>query len=318
MTLKKIAEMANVSLSTASRALNNSYGISADTRARVLQAAEKCGYFAEKKRVKLENRRADELNIAILCPEIISSYYSRIAALLVTLFREKNCRCTIYNTEFDDAVICDMFKKCAADPDTDAIICLFEQREWFETTDIPVITLGLSDKFSCIETDMAFGIELACEHIKSIGKKRIAFAGENLTAGKEEYFSDACKSLGLNISGIFRSQERFENAGRAAAEYFSASDSLPEAVICAYDEIALGLIDGLHARGIHVPQDISVIGINDIPCAQFCFGGLSTVGFDHSEAFEKMVDDIISDKKSGTVKTHSYRIPARLILRNTD
>lgn len=318
MTLKKIAEKANVSVSTASRALNNAYGISESTRNRVIEVAEKCGYLTEKKRIKIENRRKDSPTFAIICPEIISSYYSRMAMFLIDFLRQNNCNCTIYNTAFSEENLRLLFKKCVNNPDTDAIISFCDFKEFSGSVNIPVTVLGNSECFSSVETEIFEGIKAATEHLLSKGKKHIAFVGEQLTLSKQKDFLNICTALPDVQNECFCSDKRFEEAGVSAAHWFLNRSMLPDAIICAYDEIAYGLIDTLGKNGVRIPQDISVIGINDIPSAPYFFGGLSTVAFDHGKPLKTAVTDMINDHKNGTVSQHKYTAEAKLILRNTD
>lgn len=257
MTLKKIAEKANVSVSTASRALNNAYGISESTRNRVIETAEKYGYLAEKKRIKIENRRKDCPAFAIICPEIISSFYSRIAVFLIDFLRQNGCNCTIYNTAFSEENHRMLFKKCLDDPDTDAIISFGDFNGFSGAVNIPVTVLGNSEYFSSMQAEIAGGIKTATEHLLSKGKKRIAFVGEQLTLSKQKDFLDICTALPAVQNECFCSDKRFEEAGVSAAHYFLNRSELPDAVICAYDEIAYGLIDTFSKNGIGIPQDIS-------------------------------------------------------------
>lgn len=318
MTLKKIAEMANVSVSTASRALNNSYGISEATRKQVVSAAEACGYFAEKKRVKIENRRKDCPSFAIICPEIISSYYSRMAVFLIDFLRENGCDSTLYNTAFSEENHRKLFKKCLDDPDTDAIISFGTLDLKMGKESIPIAFFGKSRDNSSVVHEMTFGIERAVGHLVSKGRKHIAFVGEQLTLSKQEVFLKICEDFPLVKTDCFCTVQRFEQAGTAAAWYFLNRSEMPDGIICAYDEIAYGLISSLKENGVRVPQDVSVIGINDIPSAPYFFGGLSTVKFEHEEVIKKLVRDMIDDHKSGTVQKREYSVKSTLVLRNTD
>lgn len=318
MTLKKIAEIANVSVSTASRALNNAYGISDITRKKVVEAAEACGYFAEKKRVKIENRRKDCPSFAIICPEIISSYYSRMAVFLIDFLRENGCNSTLYNTAFSEENHRKLFKKCLDDPDTDAIISFGTPKWKEESNNIPIAFFGKSKDNSSVIHEMTFGIENAVSHLVSKGRKHLAFVGEQLTLAKQEAFLKICEELSLVNTDCFCSNQRFEQAGTSAARYFLNRGEMPDGIICAYDEIAYGLISALKENGIRIPDDASVIGTNDIPSAPYFFGGLSTLRFEYEEVLKNLVCDMIADHKSGTAQKREYSVESTLVLRNTD
>ena len=124
MTLKKVAELANVSVSTASKALKNSFDVSEETRRRVIAAAEQCGYFGEKKKVASENRKSSELTIAVVCPEVISPYYSAIIESITTAANKLCYDVVIYNASFDKERYKKILASCFKNRGTDAVINL--------------------------------------------------------------------------------------------------------------------------------------------------------------------------------------------------
>lgn len=283
----------------------------------MLKIAEKYDYFKYKKKIKIKNKKNDSFNIDIICPEIISLFYSNLASELVNELKKNDCRCIIYTSDFDDEVLYELMVKCIDDPNTDVIICMNSCQWDFHGVQIPIITFGGNDIHSHIRFDMPNGMDSAVSHFKSKGKTRIAFAGENQTVSKEILFLESMSRYKMTVNGCFRDRFRFEEAGKQTAKSLLQMERLPEGVICAYDEIAYGLIETLHSAGVRVPDDIGVIGINDIPMSRYCFGGLTSVGFLISDVCKALVADIIEDKYIGSVKRREYLIPAKLIKRNT-
>lgn len=317
MTLEKLAVLANVSVSTASRALNNSRDISAETRERVLNAAEEYGYFRDKKRVRAENRRPSELRIAIICPEIISRYYSGMALDLINEFRALGCNCTVYNSDFDERELYSLICRCRDDYATDAIICFSSVAQPLCCPELPIVVFGDTPDCSRITVDITAAFETLLISFKTRGIKTVAFVGENHTSTRLEAFRNACKSSGLICIGEYYGAERFERAGAAAAARLLKSGELPQGVVCAYDEIALGLTDSLTRAGIRVPEDIAVAGMNDIPTAKYVFGGLTTLRFEFGAVCRQIAEDIISDRRCPPAIKRSYKIPFKLVERRT-
>lgn len=315
MTLKKIAKMANVSVSTVSRALNNSHDISEETKALVMEIAGQIGYFAEKKRTKMDNRSKNTANIAILCPEIISQFYSGIAQELVGEFKNRNCRCLIYNCDFDEPELEKQLEKCINDPDIDAVICLFDVKKSYAHTRVPVVALSNESPCSCMIINMQEELGQVVAYFKGQGIKNVAFAGEPNTIRKGEAFSNLCREANINCS-CFVSDKRFDGAGEQAAEFF-LKNGMPQAVLCAYDEIALGLISSFNKAGVKVPESVRVIGIDDIPTARYCFGGLSTIYYDFKGICPTVARDVLTDIRTGTPIKRQYQVKRELIIRNT-
>jgi len=266
MTLKDVARLANVSISTVSKAINGAKDVSESTRLEILEIAEKAGYFSEKKRVSLENKSKSSFTVAIICPEIISVHYSEHVTFITHEVENLGGNCIVYVYNFDEAQLHKMVESCDKDKNIHAIVSL---TGGITTKNTPLL-LEVSAEYT-IETNTT--VDKAAEYLKSLAHEEIGFAGERLTKSKAEKFKQACPG---NEKFIFTSEERFEKAGEQAAEYY-VNNGVPSAVICAYDEIAFGLIDRFEQLGINVPDDVSVVGINNIKPAKYCFGGVTTV-----------------------------------------
>lgn len=313
MTLEKIAKEAHVSVSTVSRALNDSYDISEETRKEILRIAERSGYFQKKKRTKKENRRQGALKIAIISPEIISPYYSSICSSFNRLICEKGSKAIVYNHDFDNSLKREIIINCINDPSCDAIICLDDVDGDLINSDTPIVSFSSHQGSGTIITNVKKSIFIGAEYLQSIGKKRISFASEDLTCTKEDYFKEFFNQKGTSPYSTFNSHFRFEQAGVDCAEYFMGLDELPDGILCAYDSIAFGLIYQLKKYGIRIPEDVSVVGINNIPSAEYFCNGLTTVGLESEDAICEIVNDI---HNSATVNK-KYEFNFKLYLRRT-
>lgn len=310
MTLKKVAEIANVSVSTASKALKNSFDVSEETRKRVIAAAEKCGYFGEKKRISAENRKSSELTIAVICPEVISPHYSAMIEAITVSANKLSYNVVVYNASFDKERYLKILSSCFENTKIDAVINLSSLGKNMDFGKTPHIILSKDNPFgSAIFTDLDEGFGL----IKSANPhwKKVCFASEKLTGSKEKVF------LRTFVDGdVIVGDGRFESAGESVAEKLP-KNALPDAVICAYDEIAFGLIDALQKTGVSVPNDIEVVGINNVSTSKWAFGGVSTLGFNHDEIFDEVLADITADIKSKSITKREYHITSRFFKRNT-
>lgn len=310
VTLKKVAEMANVSVSTASKALKNSFDVSEETRKIVLAAAEKCGYFGEKKRISAENRKSSELTVAAVCPEVISPFYSAIIETL-TAAADKLCyNVVIYNASFDEKRYLKTLISCFENTKIDAVINLSSFGRDIDFGKTPHIIFSNEHPFG---SAVLTSYENAFSLIKQAHPdwKKVCFASEKLTSGKEKAFCKVFRACEVLVG-----EGRFEDAGKSVAQSLMRGD-LPDAVVCAYDEIAFGLIDCLQKMGVSVPRDIEVVGINNVSASQWAFGGVSTIGFNHGEIFGEILADIAADIKAKSITNREYIITPRFIERNT-
>ena len=100
-THKKIAQLAGVSLSTVSKALSGSAEISEATREKIIKIAEETGYFKKKSQRKLEYSKHRAVNIALICPEIISIHYSTTLTTIKNEIEKRGGNTFIYTSDFD-------------------------------------------------------------------------------------------------------------------------------------------------------------------------------------------------------------------------
>ena len=310
VTLKRVAEIANVSVSTASKALKNSFDVSEETRRRVIAAAEECGYFGEKKRISAENRKSSELTIAAVCPEVISPHYSAIIESITAIANKLSYNVVVYNASFDEQRYLKTLSSCFENTKIDAVINISSYGKDMDFGKTPHIIFGQKSPFcSAIFTSLDECFEL----IKSANPhwKKVCFASEKLTASKEAAFCRVFEGGEVTVG-----EGRFENAGISVAKKLMKG-ALPDAVICAYDEIAFGLIDTLQKKGISVPKDIEVVGINNVSTSKWAFGGVSTLGFNYDEILDNVFADIASDIKSKSITQREYRMTVKFIKRNT-
>ncbi len=310
MTLKDVAKRANVSVSTASKALRQSFDVSASTRQRVLEAAQSLGYFHEKKKVAAGNHRPDGWTFAVLCPEVISPRYSAAVQAIAAAAKAAGCNTVIYNVGFDYAEVCAIAEACVDDPRIDAILSLATLREFIPAPTVPVVVFAEQAAAACstvhIDLDTAF-----CAIRDKYAGCTVTVAGEQLT---RKYRRQIAPWLSCDeVIGC----GRYDEAGADAAAQLLARPALPDLIICTYDEIAYGLIAHLTAHGVEIPRDTEVIAINNSYASHWVHGGVSAVAFDYGDVFEAVVRDVIHDLQQKKVTPHHWRVATRFIERNT-
>lgn len=320
VTLQKVAKLAGVSVSTASKALSNSKEVSEETKALVLKAAAELSYFSTVKKRRFENRRHSCITVGIICPEIISVHYSEIVTALCRSIDEMGGKASIFITEFDKDKQKHIFDRCVSEKEIDAIISLegFEISHDSFSLPIPAVFLGGKGKNS-VNSNLSDGIYKAVRHFADMGHKKIAFAGEPLTISKAVCFEKAMLDIfgACDQSIIFCENGRFEESGRAAGAKICALEpnDRPTAVLCAYDEIAYGLIRTMRENSLRVPEDISVIGINDIPTSRFLETPLTSVR-NNTEGVVSKVMEILSNQLSQNMhEAEPVFVPCELVIR---
>jgi len=315
MTYKKIAQLAGVSVSTVSKVMSGSHEIGKDTVARVLEIAEAHGVTAPK-----YHRNRIGTRVAVIVPEIISVYYSRLATAISEELEARNIIPCIYVTNFDKKQLSRIIDSIT-DSKIDGII---------STTHTPLdkpaappmvhFLIGHQGAYDSVGIDHDSAIFEAVEYLVKLGHTDIGFIGEKLTNAKLISFKKSATALKLTISdkNIFVSKKRFEEIGYEAVKYFVKRKNLPTALLCAYDEIAMGAIHAFKHYSVRVPEDISVIGMNDIPYAAYAEIPLTTISIANREAPRlavEMLCDRITDPSEK--KAHHILLKGELIIRET-
>ncbi len=297
LTYKKIASLAGVSESTVSKALTGSAEIAQSTVEKVRRIACEQGYYKAKRELKRNNSSVFAPHIAIICPEIISVFYSSVAEALIERITSSGGRATIAISRFGASEAEHIADSIAHDPDFDGIISM-QSLSNYSSLNIPAVFLtgaycGEADSVGC---NMSASIESLVCHLAETGHKRIGFIGEMYTVYKESMFRQCMKKHGFDIVEelIIRSDKRFFNVGKEAFASYSERGIFPDGVICAYDEIAFGFMSEAQKKGMTIPDDISVTGINDTPFAEFSTPPLTTTSSRREDIAHAAYDILIS------------------------
>lgn len=316
MTHKQIAELANVSVSTVSKALSGSGEVSEEMRKRVIEIAMKSGYFPEKSKRKVEYSKGKSVAVAILYPEIISVAYAESINALKEELEKRGAVPSVYIYDFDREKLRHIVEAITLGGRADGIIIFLDSDFYISEQTVPTVIIGCVEEkgnFDSVYCDVYDYMYDIVAYLKSCGHKKIAFIGETLTQKKFLAYKKALEACDLSFDeeNVCIVQIRFEETGYTAAKQLLAGEKLPDAAVCAYDEIALGLIKTLSENGVNVPEQLSVVGINDIPMSAYSLIPLTTVKIFEKEQAEIAVK-LLYDKILGISDiTTKKQVPIR-------
>jgi DNA-binding LacI/PurR family transcriptional regulator len=271
-TLKELAKIAKVSISTVSKALNNSNDISEDTKLRIVELAIRNGYIKTKKKQNPNTENGPV--IAVIYSDITSNYYSRLMDIFDSHIAKMEGLLLMSCAEFETKRIIQLCRFFESIEKVDGIICVSPFNVF---GDIPQSTLpmvGLSypsfetHPFDYICVDDGVGIDEGIACFKKHGHSKIAFLSEGFTPHRLQFFKDSMKRQGLTTdpSLIRVSDKRFEQAGYEMMLDILAKGNIPTAVFAAYDDIAVGASKAIFESGLSIPEDISIAGIDNTMC----------------------------------------------------
>lgn len=315
MTLSKLARLANVAVSTASKAFSMSDDINEQTREEIFRVARENGCFK-----KFFNAKYPKFVIALICPEVDSRHYSELCRYLQQRLQTRGCEICISSTEFSAAVTADMIEYYEKYSSVDAIILIDPPATVLPPHETPIISLGSrahnADVTLCL--DYMTALKCALTDFKAAGISHIGFIGEPHTVTKLSAFKSAVSEIyGFTEEKyISVSDLRFEKGGCAAARALYSRGALPEAIICAYDDMALGAMRFFHDNGISVPDDIKVIGMDNILHSEYFVPSLSTIDY-MNEEIAKTATESVFELLDGKTPAEIHNFSARLITRES-
>lgn len=317
MTHKKIAELAHVSVSTVSKALSGSAEVSKEVAEKICRIAMEVGYFEEKNKRSKTYRKNTALNIAVIVPEIISVTYSESVSLIKEEVEKKGGVVSVYVFDFDQKKLDSIMEMIMVKGFADGIIS-FHPPGIKTKPSIPVLCIGKSDNiyYSTISGDGKKHFEDIVNYLMEMGHTKIGYAGELKTDTKLNSYKEQIRNAGLD-EYVYVSEERFGDAGKDTARMYLESENRPTAVICAYDEIAIAFMDELAINGVRVPDDVSVMGINNVPACEYCTPRLTTVSLDKSNVYELSVNRFMDKIISGSSEIFHMKVLREIIKRDS-
>jgi DNA-binding LacI/PurR family transcriptional regulator len=331
VTIRDVAKRASVSISTASRILSNSTAekYSAATQAKVLRASLELGYrpnFAARALVSGKTRI-----VAAVFPRIYDSPFTALASLQILAGIEAYCSENGYHLllsspQIKDGKVDASFVNLLAGGYPDGIIVdghfridpLIEVLEQFA---LPTVTLGYHPHSYYLRSDNFLGGRLLMEHLLELGHRRVGIIaltdGVSLAAEQRlKGIQAACQAQGVDYQTLPRFDGTFssDSGAKAAAALIAANPDLT-ALIALNDRMAMGAIRHLQEMGCRIPEQISVVGYDDLPQAQDFHPALTTINQQLSRWGELAMDMLLALIEGQ--EPEPVVLPPRLIVRRS-
>lgn len=331
MNIKKIAEMAGVSVSTVSKIMNNYSDVSEQTKRKVLEIIEQTGYTPSSSAKTLATKRshligvifAGELNVEFTHPffvEVLNSFKKQMGVLGYDLI-------FFSNEKFISGG--DYFARCLHFHVDGCVIISGQQMEPairdLDRSDIPCIGVDLEltgRKSGYVMSDNYQIASKVVEHFYLLGYRELGFIGStadsDISNRREAGYAKAIAGFGLavNPKWFVHGDDFFEPSGYAAMKQLIDSGSLPRAVFAASDLLALGAVRALKEHGLHVPGDVAIIGCDDIEACRYTTPTLTTIRQNKERLgvlAAHMLFDLINNQSEGG----SFVVEPALIIRES-
>lgn len=332
--LKDVAARAGVSVRTVSNVVNNAPAVAAATRERVLLAIDELQYRPNLAARNLRQGRTGLIGLAV--PEVRSPYFGEIAELLIDAAQDRGWTVLIDRTEGAaerERRLLEGSERHTVDGMIMSPWSLTPEELGRHSATMPLVILGEQETGGTadhVAIDNVAAAREATAHLAALGRRRIAAVGlqpqlSNGTAvQRAQGYREALTAAGLPVrEQLTRTVATLhrEEGHRAMRELLSAGpeQERPDAVFCFSDELALGALRAARDAGLRVPEDLALVGFDDIEDGRYTSPSLTTVAPDKRQIAERALQCLADRVYGRLVHLQARRVTVahRLVVRES-
>ena len=329
-TLRDVAEKAGVTTATVSYILNGKKTFPDETRRRVNDAIAELGYIPNLSARTLTQRSSKLIGIVVPQTEgsrlmFQNDFYSEILGSIEFHARQNGYHIIISATDANESYL-----RLARERNLDGIIVIGMYPDEFyrqmKESRIPIVLVDSycnDHYYHNIRIDDAYGSYLATRYVLSKGHRDIAFFSGQLKENgvmkkRLTGYRDALAEFGIAFDRRYVFEGKIDYAsGIDAAERLLASGVPATAVVAAAGSLAIGAMKGFYEQGVRVPDDVSVMGFDDLEISQYLTPGLSTIRQEISQKGEKAVELLINHINEPNLTKQEQILPVKLVERGS-
>ena len=323
-----MARVAGVSVATVSRALRGLDRVSPETRERVLRVAEDLHYVASPTATSLASGRTRV--VAVVAPFLTRWFFATLVSAIEQSLRARGHHVILFDLEDDNYEQRLLLSQNMLWKRVDGVITLNipmteEEVELVDRLGLPLVAIGspVPDR-ACVRIDDRAAMRTAVDHLVGLGHTRIGYIGsvpQNVAhiqtpQDRLAAFLEAVGDHGLECDDawVLGSDWTAEAAARDSAELLS-HENRPTAIVAASDEMAIGVRESARRLGLGVPEDLSIIGIDDFVLSGVL--GLTTVRQDVAGQGHVAADLLLRALLDDDESTETIVVPTELVVRES-
>lgn len=329
MDIRDVARRAKVSTATVSRTVNQVSTVDARLAKRVWKAIAELGYYPNRQARTLVSGRSRTFGLIV--SEITNPFFPEIVQTFETLAVEQHYEILLTSTIHDPKRMELAVRRMIEGRVEGVAILTFgmedELLEHLRFRNLPLVFIDVGPKaprVSNIRVDYADGIRQAIQHLAALRHERIGFVsgplGLRSAVARRAAFEGAMREIGLAVRPeyVVEGDHRLEG-GKRALQKLSRLRERPTALLCSNDMTAIGVIREAFELKIGVPQELSVVGFDDIRMADFMIPPLTTVQMSQTELAKLAFNALLKEVKRETPAPEGseYVLKTRLVLRNS-
>lgn len=329
VTIVELAEMAGVSTATVSRIINNTGKVNEDTKKKVLELIEKYNYKPNMIAKSLKMNKSNMVGFVV--PHINSPYYAQIFYETELIARERGFTLMLCNSESNAQLESEILNAFIA-TQVRAIVfmggrlddSLCDPKFLRELEDvnknIPVISCVDVPGLDCthIFQEEEESTDQLIRYMSEKGYQDVLLLGGyshvRTTNVRRKKIIKYAEKYGLNIRNEIIDCDYSADGGNIAMQELIQKGNLPQAIICINDLVATGALNELYKNNLRVPQDVAIVGYDNLATSEFIYPGITTIGCNYKE-YSKAIVKAIEDIETNTI--NNVKIPTELVVRGT-
>jgi len=327
VTLNDVAAAAGVSIATASKALNDTGRMSAETRGRIRRVAQEMGFRPNALAKSLTSKRS--FTVGLLTNDTYGRFTLPVMAGISEGLIDHGVSVFLCTVE-DNPELAKIHVDAMLDKQVDGIIATGKRIDKPLPVDlsklsVPVVyalTSGPADAVTLLPDDRQ-GADQAVRHLVAHGRKRIVHitgpGGFRVVQERAGAFAEALERAGLPLSdaAILRG-DWSERWGHEAVEMLWSGEARPDGIFCGNDQIARGVIDALRERGVGIPGEVSVVGFDNWEIvAEQTRPPLTTVDMNLKELGRQAGQALLRLVNGEAVDQGLWKLPCTLVVRGS-
>lgn len=322
-TLTDVAKRAGVALSTASRAFSGPDRLGPETLRKVVEAARELGYEAPQGRASGAMSRDDAQDtVAVIVPDVANPVFGSFVKSAQHEGWHRRLAVVLADTDFDPGHERELLAHlrhraaglvvCSPRLEADEVIGLADET--------PLVLVNReTDQADCVLADATDGLRQTVEYLAALGHRKIAYVQGSSRSWSNAHRVELARGLtaeaGLELDVLGRQSETVAGGTAAAASVLASGAT---AVLAHNDLVAMGIVAGARTLGVRVPEDMSVVGFDDIPFAEVSHPALTSVSVPMARAATSALKRI-SKALAGTAGTRpeTLRLATQLHVRGS-
>nr|WP_245396567.1 LacI family DNA-binding transcriptional regulator [Jiella sonneratiae] len=324
ITVRDVAREAKVSVATVSRALSDDPTIARETRERVLEKAKEMGYAPNLFARGLITRKSGI--VALLANNITNPFYPEVTVKLTRRLQEMNLHTMLISWE--DSVEHSLPALRQIAPDMVVVLAATMTPDFlkhFQESETPIILFNryvTGARASVVCCDNEAGGALVAARLAAAGHRRPAYIQGLATAStnvdRMRGFLGGCEAAGLPTPDAASGGDFTYEAGYDGMKALFARAPSTDAVFCGNDIVAIGAMDAARCElGLRIPEDVSIVGFDDIAMAAWPSHDLTTVRQPMNAMIDRTIAEITRLQKREPGRPEQHFLPGRLMIRGS-